>query len=130
MKRSLLIIFGILCVLAGTVGTVVPGLPTTPFLLLASWLFYQSSPRLRNKLLASWLGTYIRDYEKQKGITLRKKVWIIIFMSLMCTISVVFFIHSAILRWVVALAGIIGGLVVLFCVPTVENTKHQNDPKN
>ncbi len=121
MKRSFFVICGILCVLLGAAGTVVPGLPTTPFLLLASWLFYRSSPYLRNKLLASWLGKYIRDYEKQKGITWQKKVWIILFMSLMCGVSIVFFIASTTIRYIVAIAGFIGALVVTFCVPTVQD---------
>lgn len=59
MKRYLYIVLGLVCVGLGAMGVVVPGLPATPFLLLASWLFYRSSPRLQQWLLASWLGRYI-----------------------------------------------------------------------
>ena len=37
----------------GAVGTVVPGLPTTPFMLLALWAFAKSSRRLHD-----WLYTH------------------------------------------------------------------------
>jgi uncharacterized membrane protein YbaN (DUF454 family) len=37
----------------GAVGTVVPGLPTTPFMLLALWAFAKSSQRLHD-----WLYTH------------------------------------------------------------------------
>ena len=68
MKRYLYIIFGLVAVGLGALGVVLPGLPTTPFLLLASWLFYRSSPRLQQWLLASWLGKYIRSYHRRGGM--------------------------------------------------------------
>lgn len=57
--RSLLIVLGCSAVALGVLGIFVPGLPTTPFLLLASWAFYKGSPRLQRRLLDSRLGTYI-----------------------------------------------------------------------
>ncbi len=120
-KRVLFIVFGVICVICGAVGTFVPGLPTTPFLLLASWLFYRSSPRLRAWLLNSWLGRYIRDYERNRGITWRKKIGIVVLMSAMCALSIGCFITSPIVRIVVAVAGVVGALVVLFCVPTIKS---------
>ena len=69
MKRYIYIVLGLLAVGLGALGVVVPGVPTTPFLLLASWLFYRSSPRLQQWLLASWLGKYIRGYQRRGGMT-------------------------------------------------------------
>lgn len=72
---------GVLAVLLGVLGIFLPLLPTTPFLLLASTCFARASPRLHNWLQTNKVfGNYLRDYENGKGIPLRGKVWILIFM--------------------------------------------------
>lgn len=120
MKRIIYIILGSLCVGLGTVGVFLPGLPTTPFMLAASWFFYRSSPRLRAWLLSSWLGVYIRDYEKNKGVTPRVKIMAILMMVVMSTLSITLFIDKLCVRIIVAIACLIGVVVVGFIVPTVK----------
>jgi hypothetical protein len=62
---------------------VLPVLPTTPFLLLASYLFARSSPRFNEWLLSNRLfGTYIRNYREGKGITLLHKITALAFLWL------------------------------------------------
>jgi uncharacterized membrane protein YbaN (DUF454 family) len=115
--KPFLLAVGAVAVLLGTIGIFVPGLPTTPLVLLASWCFYRSSPRLQAWLLQSFLGKSIREYQAKGGLTTRKRVYIILLMATMVAISTIFFIFSLPIRIVVWSAGMIGCLVVGFVVP-------------
>ena len=118
MKRVVYIISGLLCVGLGALGVVVPGLPTTPFLLLASWLFYRSSPRLQEWLLQSWLGTYIRSYHRHGGMTAPQKAGAVGIMVAMVLLSTFVFIPAgSVARIIVPIAGAVGVLTVIFAVP-------------
>ena len=121
MKKSLLIALGLLCTGLGALGVVVPGLPTTPFLLLASWCFYRSSQRLQDWLLKSWLGTYIRSYHRSGGMTIAQKASACGIMTAMVMLSVFVFIpKGSVAGIIVPIAGAIGVLVVIFAVPNAK----------
>ena len=51
------------------VGAVLPLLPTTPFLLLASFCFYRGSPRIHAWLHRSaWFGPTLDDWQHSRGV--------------------------------------------------------------
>lgn len=120
LPKIFYIILGSICVVLGTIGVFVPGLPTTPLVLLASWCFYHSSPRLRAWLLDSFLGKYIEDYTRRGGLTRRKRVYIILLMTTMVAISTIFFIDKLPIRIIVCVSGLIGCIVVGFVVPSAK----------
>ena len=107
--RIILKVLGLLAVALGVVGIVLPGLPTTPFLLLALWLFSRSSPRLQHWLLANRLfGRYLEDYRQGRGIPRRVKVYILVVMWVGMALCAVYVLPSWWLR--VLLFGVAVGV--------------------
>ena len=116
MKKYLYVGLGLLAVGLGALGVVVPGLPTTP-----SWLFYRSSPRLQQWLLASWLGKYIRGYQRCGGMTVTQKTGAVGIMTVMVLLSTFVLIpEGSVARIIVPVAGAVGALTVIFCVPNAK----------
>lgn len=73
--KLLLAFFGVVSLALGVAGIFLPLLPTTPFLLLAAWLFVRSSPRLYDWLMSHpRLGEYIRNFREERAIPLRVKI--------------------------------------------------------
>lgn len=122
MRKILYITLGILSIILGIIGIFIPGLPTTPFLLLSSWLFYKSSRKLHDRLHRSrWLGRYIRHYESKKGISLTSKWISILCMWTMINISAFIFFENWHMRILLFALGVIGTGSILFFVPTAKN---------
>ena len=116
MIRILLIIFGLIFTGFGLIGVVVPGLPTTIFLIIAAACFVRSSPTLYNKLINSpVLGKYVKDYLEGKGMPLYAKVISISMIQVACSISSFFILSdsSVIIKIFIILLGIIGTIYIL-----------------
>lgn len=130
MRKFIYTTAGILSVILGIVGIFIPGLPTTPFLLLSSWLFYKSSPRLHDALHRSkWLGEYIRRYENRQGISLRSKLLSIGCMWTMISISAFGVFENLHARLLLLLLGLVGTGSVLLIVPTYKSEKKKTESK-
>ena len=90
--KIILMVFGWINVGIGTVGLVVPGLPTTIFLIIALWAFSQSSERFHRWLYNHRLfGPPLRKWTEQGAIPNKAKAlavlvmcvsWIIILYSM------------------------------------------------
>jgi uncharacterized membrane protein YbaN (DUF454 family) len=102
----------------------VPGLPTTPFLLLTAGLYIRSSEKLYHKLLNNRItGKFITDYRSAKGLTVRQKIYSICLMWLMILISCIFQFDSTNFRLIVIAAGITGTTIMIFFLPTGKKEK-------
>ncbi|HUG99897.1 MAG TPA: YbaN family protein [Gammaproteobacteria bacterium] len=89
----MLITAGMICVGLGAIGIVLPGLPTTPFLLLAAYCFARSSERFHGWLLNHrWFGSYVRNFEEGRGMTRRAKAATLLIMWLSFGITIILFV--------------------------------------
>ncbi len=124
MKKQLYIAGGCLALALGIIGIFVPGLPTTPFLLLSSWLFYRSSKRLHDALHRSrWLGGYLRRYQSREGVGWRTKAVSLLCMWGMICLSAFIILEGWQIRTLLLVLGAIGTYVVLFVVPNPQKQR-------
>jgi uncharacterized membrane protein YbaN (DUF454 family) len=126
LLKLILILIGTLSLCLGIIGIAVPGLPTTPFLLLTAGLYLRSSDMLYQKLVSSkWVGSYITRYQVNKGLTKRDKITAIVTMWFMIALSCLFFIASIKVRVIVIIAGLTGTLVMGWLIPTGSHSVNQ-----
>ena len=74
LTRPFLLVLGWLAVSLGFIGVFVPGIPTTPFLLVALWAFSKTSKKFHNWLYNHpRVGRSLRDWHQHGVITVRVK---------------------------------------------------------
>lgn len=118
LQRALLVGAGVLSLLLGLLGAVLPGLPTTPFVLLAAACFAKASPRLHQWLVQHrWLGPMVRDWEAHHTLPLRIKWLASGMMALMVGVSAWQLAERPGVQAAVLVAGLIG-CVVVWRIPT------------
>lgn len=72
-----------ICIALALLGLIVPGLPTTPFVLLAAWAASRGSKRLHRWLLEHpQLGPPLVDWEQQGAVSTRAKLIALTFLAL------------------------------------------------
>lgn len=118
-QRALWLLLGLGFVGVAAVGVVVPGLPTTPFLLLAAASFARSSPRLYRWLLANrTFGPLIRDYRAGRGVSMRVKVWAISMMSAFVAFALLVPLRGRTVPTVIVACAWVVGTVYVSRLPT------------
>ncbi|MBS3995592.1 MAG: YbaN family protein [Alkaliphilus sp.] len=89
IKKYFLIFAGSASLTFGIVGIFIPMLPTTPFLLLASYCYVRSSKRLYDWLINhKFFGAYIYNYLTYRAVKRSTKIVALLFLWLSLTISI------------------------------------------
>jgi uncharacterized membrane protein YbaN (DUF454 family) len=112
--KAVYLLLGFLFFALGAVGTVVPGLPTTVFMLLALWAFARSSERFHTWLYNHPLfGPPLQEWHNYRVIPVRAKVLAITMMTASLVYLVFFTRMLAWLKVVIALVMLYGAWYIL-----------------
>ena len=112
--RGLLWLAGTVSLALAALGVVLPGLPTTPFVLLAAACYAKASPRLHQWMLNHrWMGPMLRDWERDRSLTRRSKTIAVGSMLLMVSVSVWGFQGRWAVQLVLLATAAVGAWVVL-----------------
>jgi hypothetical protein len=121
VRRVGLLACGWVAVALGTIGVVVPGLPTTGFFVLAAACFARSSPRFEQWVLnLPTVGPLVRDHRAGLGMPRRAKLLAIGMMLTACTLSS-WALGSLVSAAVIMGAGAVGTWYVGWRIPTREH---------
>jgi len=91
LYRILWLIFGLTFSGIGMVGIIIPGLPTTIFMILAVACFYRSSQRLYDWVINhKYFGEHVKNYREGRGMPRKAKFTAFLFMWGFVIFSVLF----------------------------------------
>jgi uncharacterized membrane protein YbaN (DUF454 family) len=120
LRRALYLTAGLACIGLAYLGVLLPGLPTTPWVLLASWCFARSSPMLQRWLRRSPVfGKLLRDWDEHRGIRRPVKLVAVCLVLAALSFSIGYAAVPVWVKWVIGCCGLVGIGVLLFVVPTI-----------
>ena len=94
--KTLYLIIGFLFFGLGAIGVILPVLPTTPFLLVASYCFARGSKRFNDWFLSTKIyQKHLDSFVKERAMTLNTKISLLSFASAMlilafCLVDVIY----------------------------------------
>jgi len=120
LRRALYIALGVVSTSLGLIGVFVPGLPTTVFVIVASYLFARSSPRLDRWLRQNrWLGPSLRRFADTGGMTPASKALALASMWAGLAVSWIALAGASTVLQIAAVSlGLAGTATILFYVRT------------
>ncbi len=122
--RALFFVAGSVSLALGSIGIVLPVLPTTPFLLLALACYCRSSKRMTKWVLTNkYFGSYIRRYKEGKGIPIKTKILALAALWITISYSAFFIVNIGIVQ-LILFAIAIAVSVHIIRLPTYRETKH------
>ena len=119
LKRLTYIALAGVFFLLGIIGVILPGLPTTPFLLLTSYFLIRSWPSMNERMLNSRLvGAVLRDWQEHGGIQRHIKIKAIVLVGVTVCAGMLLVDMTLLVRCVVG-CGALAGILVIHRLPEV-----------
>lgn len=90
LRDGFLIMVGLICVVLGSIGIVLPILPTTPFFVLAAVMFGKGSKGIYQWFLSTKLyQKYVASFVQSKSMTTGAKVCLLSMVTVVLIIAII-----------------------------------------
>ena len=121
-KKVTLTLLGFISVAIGIVGIVVPGLPTTVFMIVAAWLFSISNPRFEKWLLGlPKIGPAISNFREGLGMPRKAKIFALTSIFAFTALATILLLKNLYVRSLVVVVALFGIWYIITRIPTREN---------
>ena len=121
--KIIYVILGFISMGLGIAGSFLPGLPTVPFLLLASFFFARGSERFHGWFTQTRIyKNYLEDFEKNRSMTLKAKIGLLCLSSTMIAFPI-FLLKNNYLRLALILVVIFKYYYFIFRIKTLKPDK-------
>lgn len=121
--KGLCLVLAFLSLALGVLGVILPLLPTTPFLLLASYLFAKGSDRFHAWFISTKLyQKHLDEFVRTRAMTLKKKLCILLPVSTML-IATYILVNNKHARIIIPLVMISKYYYFFFHIETIKANK-------
>lgn len=120
--RFILVVIGTISLAIGIVGIILPLLPTTPFLLLATACYARSSDRFYNGLLSNRVfGPPIKEWRDYRSVARKTKFTSIIVVVISFGFTIGFVLDNPLPKIILTVVAL-GIIAILLLLPTRETS--------
>jgi uncharacterized membrane protein YbaN (DUF454 family) len=130
MKKSLKALYiglGFLFAGLGFIGVILPVLPTTPFLLLASFFFSRGSERFNRWFTGTKLyKNHLEEFLQSRSMTRKTKVSLLAFASSVLLLSA-YLVKNTYVRWFIAFVIVYKYYYFVFKIKTLKSDSGGED---
>lgn len=118
--RIVFMLLGFICLALGTIGVIIPILPTVPFYLATVFFFVNSSQKLHNWFTGTKLyKKHLESYVQKRGMTVKTKLSIIIPVTIMMTLGFLMMFRVPVGQIILACVWVAHLIYFIFIVKTI-----------
>lgn len=90
IKKTIYVTVGFISFVIGAIGIVIPILPTTPFLLLASYCFVRGSEKFDRWFKSTKVyKKHLESFVNKRAMTMKQKIGILLFADIMLAFPII-----------------------------------------
>ena len=122
--RVFWIVLGSVCLILGTVGIVLPILPTVPFYLVTVYAYTKGSERLHTWFVGTKLyQNHLEEFVEKKGMTMSAKIKMVIVVTLLMGFGFYMMDEVPVGRIILAIVWVAHLYMVCFRMKTIEESE-------